>query len=165
MFDTLMHYGSVALAIYKALALVVIILSILGIAYVAVKSAGLRRTRRADIPPPDRILSNLQDTTNMRWRRIVERLGTEKEKDFKTAIIEADGLVDAALRAHGFPGETMGERMKAIPASQGVHMNDLWRAHKVRNEIAHDPHYVVSPREGHDIMKIYKKALEDLGAL
>lgn len=171
MFDTFLYYGSVVLAVYKALALVITIVALLGIWYVAVKSAEIRRVRRGDAsaePVKDttpRVLSQLKDTTITRWHKIIERLDKQEEKDFKTAIIEADGLVDAALRAQRFPGETMADRMRAIGPERAISTDELWRAHKVRNEIAHDPHYAVSPREGHDMMRIYKKVLEEMGAL
>lgn len=178
MFETLIYYGSVALAVYKALAIIVTVLSILGIAYVAVKSAEMRHVRQISPSRKEevenaqeqlvfqRALLELRDNTVKRWHQIVERLGSSPDKkDFKTAIIEADGLVDAALRAEGFSGETMADRLRAIPVGRLSDLDSLWKAHRVRNEIAHDPHYIVSPRAGHDMMKIYKKTLEELGAL
>src|SRR3989338_8016704 len=103
MFDAILYYGSVALAVYKAFAIILIFLSVLGIAYVAQKSAEMRRVKKT-VPVPEnilseRVLSEMRDTTITRWHQIVERLGNQPDiKDFKTAIIEADGLVDAALR-------------------------------------------------------------------
>lgn len=176
MFDTIVSYGSTALALYKALALIIILVSVAGIVFIGFRSVGLRRRyqekkMRAEVlPNNEQIVTNqtitaLQDMTTRRWRAVIERLGTEDQKDFKTAIIEADGLVDAALRAYEFPGESMGERMQAVTRERLPSINELWQAHKVRNAIAHDPHYSVSPREGHDIMRIYKKILEELGVL
>ncbi|TSC77861.1 MAG: hypothetical protein G01um101429_932 [Parcubacteria group bacterium Gr01-1014_29] len=164
------------LALYKAFAFIVTLVSVAGIIFVGFRSVDLRRRyqekkMRAEVLPDneqvvtEQALTALQDATTRRWRAVVERLGTEDQKDFKTAIIEADGLVDAALRAYEFPGESMGERMQAVTRERLPSINDLWQAHKVRNAIAHDPHYSVSPREGHDIMRIYKKILEELGIL
>lgn len=177
--ETFLHYGSVALAAYKAFAIVIIVLSIMGIMYVAKKSGEVqRKSREAAVHsenPEDVlgvarastfVLTQLKDSTIQHWHRMIEKLGNQQgEKDYKAAIIEADALVDAALRANGFPGETMGDRLRAIPVGRLSLMEDIWKAHRVRNEIAHDPQYVVSPREGHDMMRIYKKALEELGAL
>lgn len=176
MFDTIVSYGSTALALYKALALIVILVSVAGIVFVGFRSTDLRRRHqekkmRAEVlsdnkyAVTEQVLTALQDATTRRWCTLIERLGTEDQKDFKTAIIEADGLADAALRAYGFQGESMGERMQTVTRERLPSINDLWQAHKVRNAIAHDPHYSVSPREGHDIMRIYKKILEELGVL
>lgn len=176
MFDTIVSYSATALALYKALALIIILVSLAGIVFVGFRSVKLRRRyrekkMRAEVSPnneqvvTDQMITALRDATTRRWRMLIERLGTEAQKDFKTAIIEADGLVDAALRAYEFPGESMGERMQTVTRERLPSINDLWQAHKVRNAIAHDPHYNVSPREGHDIMRIYKKILEELGVL
>lgn len=177
MLDTLIHYASVAFAIYKIFAAVLIVASIAGILYVAKKSGEMRRVsqeeKRLREKPEDALratsslaFAQLKDNTIQRWQKIVEKLGNQQgEKDYKTALIEADALVDAALRVNQFPGETMGDRLRAIPVGNISSLDELWKAHRVRNEIAHDPHYVVSPREGHDMMKVYKKALEELDAL
>lgn len=177
------HYLSVALALYKAFAVIVILFSIAGMVYVIVKSGEARRRRPKDElvrantameedvfqTPHDlqntREFTALRDMTIARWRSMEEQLTTEERKDYKKAIIEADALVDAALRTHGFSGETMGERMREVTRDRLPSIEDLWQAHRVRNAIAHDPHYMVSLREGHDTMQIYKKVLEDLGAL
>jgi hypothetical protein len=180
MLDTLLYYGNIALAIYKALAVIVIVFSVAGFAYVVIKKSETRHIKSPQSLPDTNLLSirtgnvttpsaqqltTLKDTTITRWHQIVEQLGTEDQKNFKSAIIEADALADIALRAHGFEGDTMADRMQTVPRGQFTGMEDFWRAHKVRNAIAHDPHYIVSPREGHDIMRIYKKMLEELGAL
>ena len=179
MFDTLLHYASVTLTIYKVFAVVLIGTSVAGIIYVAKKSGEMRRKnmeaeahskKMEDVLDMGRasefILTQLKDTTIQQWHRIVEKVDSQQgEKDYKAALIEADALVDGALRANGFSGETMGDRLRAIPIGRLSSTDDIWKAHRVRNEIAHDPHYVVSPREGHDMMRIYKKALEELGAL
>lgn len=177
-FDTFIHYASVALTVYKIFAVVLTIASIAGIVYVAKKSGEMRRVRQeAKIlqeKPVDALhtassllaFKQLKDNTTQHWRQIVEKLNSQQgEKDYKAIIIEADALVDAALRVNQFPGATMGDRLRSIPAGKIASLEDLWKAHRIRNEIAHDPHYIVSPREGHDMMKVYKKVLEELDAL
>src|SRR3989338_1565809 len=176
--NTLFHYGSIALAAYKVFAVIITIASMAGIVYVAKKSGEMRRAsreaKRLREKPEDALravssslaFTQLKDNTIQHWQKIVEKLGNQQvEKDFKTALIEADALVDAALRAEGFPGDTMADRLRSIPVGRISSLDDLWKAHRVRNEVAHDPHYLVSPREGHDMMRIYKKVLEELGAL
>ena len=177
-FDIFIHYASIALAIYKAFAAVLIVASVLGIVYVVKKSREMHHIHKRAIEEKEKqidmedggissfALMQLKDNTIQHWQKIVEKLGNQQvEKDFKTALIEADALVDAALRAEGFPGDTMADRLRSIPVGRISSLDDLWKAHRVRNEVAHDPHYLVSPREGHDMMRIYKKVLEELGAL
>src|SRR3989344_9171707 len=117
MFDTLIHYASVAFTIYKIFAVVLIVASIAGIIYVAKKSGEMRRAsreaKRLREKPEDAlragssslVFTQLKDSTMQHWHNIVEKLGNQQgEKDYKTALIEADALVDAALRVNQFQG-------------------------------------------------------------
>lgn len=181
MFDSFSYYGSMALAVYKALALVVTIVAVLGIAYIAKKSSEIKKMKQDSVTlsatkglhvESDTIQTGkgnnkslIRENTIARLQSVIERLDKQEIKDFKSAIIEVDALVDVILRAEGFLGETMADRMRSIPQGRLSNREEFWKAHKVRNNIAHDPHYVVSSREGHDIMKIYKRILEELGML
>ena len=80
------------------------------------------------------------------------------------AIINADKLLDQALRERGLAGENMGERMKN--AKSLFSNNDrTWAAHKLRNRIAHENTAKLNPVVMHKAMSAYKAALKDVGAL
>ena len=64
----------------------------------------------------------------------------------------------------GVPGKTMGERLKKIP-SKFKDINGVWRAHKLRNALAHEPDFEVSYRQASNALVVYKQALKDLGAI
>lgn len=90
---------------------------------------------------------------------ITSDMGTQE-----LAIINADKLLDQALRERGISGETMGERMKS--AKTLFSNNDtIWTAHKLRNRIAHENTANPNPRVMHKAMSAYKAALKDIGAL
>lgn len=99
-----------------------------------------------------------------RWLAIESRLEQKDKSMNQVVILDADKLVDMALRERGFKGTTMGERMKAAQTVWS-NANHIWGAHKVRNRIAHESDIVVS----YDIAKrsliAYKQALKDLGAI
>ena len=80
------------------------------------------------------------------------------------AIINADKLLDQALRERGIAGETMGERMK-----NAKHLfsdnNAAWSAHKLRNRIAHEDTVKLNPIVTKKAMIAFKAALKDVGAL
>jgi transposase len=80
------------------------------------------------------------------------------------AVLNADKLVDLALRQCGVRGETMGERLKN-DASKFSDINGLWTAHKLRNRIAHESDVVVNYDEARHALGYFKKALKDLGAI
>ena len=90
---------------------------------------------------------------------ITSDLGTQE-----LAIINADKLLDQALRERGLPGETMGDRMKNAK-SLFSNNNNIWNAHKLRNRIAHENTAKLNPIVMHRAMSAYKAALKDVGAL
>ena len=67
-------------------------------------------------------------------------------------------------RIRGVDGETLGERLKNAKPFL-TNLDDVWRAHKLRNRIAHEPDAAVSKRNASESLKIFKRALTDLGAL
>jgi len=100
-----------------------------------------------------------------RWEEIQKHLNSNKEAEWKFAVIEADNLVDGVLKASGYPGDTMGERLKNIDKSQIVTLDGLWEAHKIRNRLAHDPNYFLRYGEAKRAVQLYEKTLKELNAL
>jgi len=98
-----------------------------------------------------------------RWLAITQGANTSPDS-WQFAIMNADKLLDTALKERGIAGTTMGERLK----NSGSHLRNIdgvWRAHKLRNRIAHDDSVAVTKRQANDALKIFKQALTDLGAL
>jgi len=97
-----------------------------------------------------------------KWLKIENSI-SEDESSLHLAVLNADKLLDAALKARGFRGETMGERMKN--ARNAFRNNDaVWGAHKLRNKIAHEE-ISVSPKLAKQALAAFKGALKDVGAL
>ena len=68
------------------------------------------------------------------WQRVEELMRMPGADSTKSAIFEADKLLDIALRQNGFRGETMGERLKSARdhvKNQSVYQG-MWDAHKMR---------------------------------
>lgn len=104
-----------------------------------------------------------QDKYRSRWLAITQNAGSTSES-WQFAIVSADKLVDSALRERAVPGDTMGERMKNGKAHI-PNIDSLWRAHKLRNKIAHEDNIQISKRQADEALKIFKRTLTDLGAL
>lgn len=83
---------------------------------------------------------------------------------FITSIINADKLLDQALTELGVPGSNLGERLKSS-AARFSNLNAVWGAHKLRNALVHEPDINVSYRQAVAALRVYKKALKDLGAI
>lgn len=101
----------------------------------------------------------------VRWAEISKHLASSNESEWKFAIIEADKLVDDALRAAGFGGETLGERLMNIQPGQIQTLGGLWEAHKVRNRLVHDTNYFLRYAEAKKVILLYEETLKELGAL
>lgn len=83
---------------------------------------------------------------------------------YSLTVISADKLLDKALMEFGFPGKTMGDRLKHA-GSKFTKPNSVWHAHKMRNAIAHEHGFSVSYAEAQHALAAFKQALKDLGAI
>ncbi len=97
-----------------------------------------------------------------KWSRIEKRLGLGQEAELKLAVIEADKFFDDILKRIGYFGKDMGERLKKINPGQMANINDIWSAHKIRNNIVHDVDYKLNSVDAERAIRAYKKALEEL---
>lgn len=100
----------------------------------------------------------------VRYLEIENQLDQNKPTTFYMTILNADKLVDQALKDRGIRGETMGERMRN--ASKLFNDRDcVWSAHKLRNVIAHESDATVNYKQARYALACFKKALKDLGAI
>jgi len=99
-----------------------------------------------------------------RWTQIQDLLKQGKEMNHKLAIIEADKLLDYALKALGFPGNTIAERLQFASYQRGD-LKHVWWAHKVRNMVVHDVKYELSAGETRKVVKAFEAALKSLHCL
>lgn len=99
-----------------------------------------------------------------RFLKIENRLNKNNPATFAMTIISGDKLLDKALMEAGVPGKTMGERLKKS-GDKFSDVNAVWRAHKLRNMIAHEDDMDLSFKQAAGALAIYKQALKDLGAI
>ncbi len=99
-----------------------------------------------------------------RWNIIEGYLKRQEEMSWKLAVMEADTLLDHALKSRGFGGQTMGERLK-LAAYKYPKIRDVWGAHLTRNKLAHEASYHLSFGQARNAISSFKRALEQLGIL
>lgn len=91
------------------------------------------------------------------WLEIESLAATHPEQ----AILKADKLLDYALSKLRYDG-SLGEKLKkAAPLFSDI--NALWKAHKLRNSIAHDVDAKTDPRSFNTAIRTFQHALLDLG--
>ena len=118
---------------------------------IAVKSAGLAGL-------PKRKMSK-------EWKAVLKKLEAGDESNLKLAVIEADRILDNILKKINYPGDNMGERLKHVTPAQIANIEAVWQAHKIRNNIVHDPDFRLTRADAENAVKIFQRALEDLMAL
>ena len=100
---------------------------------------------------------------DIRWRDIVAQSNSEKQNDWKHAILDADVMLDAAITARGYTGESLGERMKQVSRADVNSIDDAWEAHKIRNRIAHEgSEMALTHREARRAILLYERVLKEL---
>lgn len=96
------------------------------------------------------------------WATLLARVKTPE--GMILAVVDADKLLDEALKKHHFRGKTMGERL--VSAQRKISDNDaVWYAHKLRNRLVHEPNVRLKKREAQTALAGFKQGLHDLGAL
>jgi hypothetical protein len=97
-----------------------------------------------------------------RWREL-QKLCAD-HATWPLAIIDADKLLDEALKKSHFKGKTMGERL--VTAQRSLSDNDgVWYAHKLRNKLVHEQYDKLREKDVKDALIGFRQALKDLGAL
>jgi hypothetical protein len=104
------------------------------------------------------------DKYRVKWLAIEQSLVRDNAASYHLAILNADKLVDQAMRERGFRGDTMGERLKATRGHL-TNRDSIWFAHKLRNRIAHEPDVHISLGQTTKALSGFKRALKDLGAI
>lgn len=142
-----------------------------GIAYVIAQNSRVEPTKislKKKLPQftvPGAPLPTLSGTYAAEWQSIRERLESASDKDAALLVIEADSLFDRVMQHLRIPGETMGERLKYLSTPDFKSADDVWEAHRMRNQIAHG--------EGQEFLYVdalyaiekFEKGLQELGMI
>ncbi len=102
---------------------------------------------------------------NKKWQSVLDKLAKDDENSYKLAVIEADNIFDDILKRIGYQGEDMGERLKQLTPAQTANLDEVWQAHKLRNQIVHEPDSRLTHSQAQRAVEIYQRALEDLEAV
>lgn len=98
------------------------------------------------------------------WLAIESQLKRDETSSYHLTVLNADKLLDRALKERGYKGETMGERMRAAKATWS-NANAIWNAHKLRNQIAHEHDIRVTYDDARRALSGFKQGLKDIGAI
>ena len=99
-----------------------------------------------------------------RWLKIENGLDQDDPRSYNFSILEADKLLDRALNEMGVPGKSMGDKLKKL-GERMPNLQDVWHAHKLRNQIVHESDFSVSYNQARHALTIFRQALKNLGAI
>jgi hypothetical protein len=99
------------------------------------------------------------------WQRVQEHFYAGDDNSLKLAILEADKILDEALRLAGFRGESLGDRLKKLDESKLPNLQDVWEAHKLRNRLVHETDFKLNRNTAERALAIYEQSFKDLGLL
>lgn len=142
---------------------VLVILGLMALKIVSRSASQPRQKRRRATTQASLSTQQFRD----HWQRIEQTMATPGLEQTKSAIFEADKLLDSALRQSGFRGDTMGERLKNARQHFGNNAiyQGLWEAHKVRNALAHEVGFDVPKVIGQQHLSQFKAGLQYLKVL
>lgn len=96
------------------------------------------------------------------WEKIIKRLDSGLESEYKLSVIDADNLLFDCLQTMGFSGTIMEEKLEKVSSVILSNIADVKEIHQVRNKIIHDPDFKLSREDAKKILAIYEKSLSDL---
>ncbi len=138
---------------------------IIGIVYCV---EGLKRIRKKEAQIHDLKVEPAFDAVETgdtvmahRWENATRHVESDNPNDWKQGIIEADIILDDLLTKLGYKGESIGDKLKRVNPGDMKSLNEAWEAHKVRNQIAHEPGFALNQIEAKRVIGMYRKVFEE----
>jgi hypothetical protein len=100
-----------------------------------------------------------------RWHATMAKFALGTPEAAHVAIVEADALVDAALKNMQIEGEHLADRLSNLESDEITSMPRIWRAHRMRNDLVHTPGFVVTPQNAEHTMRDYEAFLKEIGVI
>lgn len=110
------------------------------------------------------MLGMSREEVTRRWQEVREASKQHGQMGMKMALVEADTLLDSALKSIMMPGDTLGERLK-MACYKYPKLKDVWWAHKLRNQLVHQHDFRLSERETRQALDEFEKAFKTLNIL
>jgi hypothetical protein len=130
------------------------------------KGDAILREERAKVYPENMpVVSTVEASKNPmleKWEKIVKLSESQNSSDWRLAVIEADIILDGLLQKLQLPGDTMGDKLKAVEKSDFTTIESAWEAHKFRNNIAHEgSDFLINEREIHRVISLYEAVFKE----
>jgi uncharacterized membrane protein len=146
--------------------IIISILLAIGVTYCIVRIRELRveyyARERAILDENKETAQAQGDIKNEKWQRVLEHLSSEKEGDWRLAILEADVMLEEMANIMGYQGDTLGEKLRGVEKSDFITIDNAWEAHRIRNRIAHQgSDFSLTEREAKRVIELYKSVFDE----
>lgn len=102
------------------------------------------------------------------WQKVEAEIGYGKPSNFRSAVLNADKILEFTLTKMYPRLTSTGERLKAAKdkfVGDYETYDGLWFSHKVRNELVHNVNFELPSSQVNDVIEKFKLGLQKLGAL
>ena len=142
--------------------ILVILLVYVQIRLVMVEHEGFHALEERHTPEAEAV----REGGNERWEHVVALASSDNHADWRRAILDADIMLGSILAERGYPGESVGEQLRLANPFQMTTLDAAWKAHKVRNDIAHQGEsYELTERDVRSTVDHYRRVFEEFGAI
>lgn len=145
------------------------VVSVFGIAYSLNKLTAINKIENAIFKPTPAMIAaashegESSTTKSVRWEKVIDLVNSDNQSDWRLAIIEAEVILEEGLKDRGYPGNSVGDMLKAVAPGDIVNIDAAWEAHKVRNRIAHSgSNFDLNGREAQRTIALYEAVLSEM---
>lgn len=137
------------------------------ITYTLIRTRELRQDERERIDQAiaDALYKKKQKekSADPRWHYVLSLVESLNPSDWRVAVIEADTMMEEFLRDKNFVGESLSELLKDAQGGGVQYVDDAWKAHLIRNQIAHEgSDFAFNQNEARRAIKMYENFFEEL---
>ncbi len=110
--------------------------------------------------------AHAHSSKNKRWEDAVAHIESDNPNDWRLAIIEADIMLEDLLNKLGYAGMTIGDKLKQASPQFFRTIEDAWKAHRTRNDIAHrGSDFVLTKRLAKETLEQYRRVFEEFSII
>lgn len=149
---------------YKISAYIFTVIGVGFTAFLLNKILKIRKKETADLYGASvNLVPEVSVPVNPIWQAIKDKIQSDNPADWQWAIIEADKILEEMVKRMGYPGANLGERLKAVEVSDFLTLNEAWEAHKVRNQIAHEPGFQMDRHKAALTISRFERVFNEFG--
>lgn len=167
-YTAFLNFLSATWEIFTAVSLGLSAVLVIGIIYAYIKYNQMGDLESINIETQERLWDELYggNNTNNRWEEVQRHITTDNPNDWKLAIIEADVMLEEMLESAGYAGSTIGDKLKSASPSNFKTLDDAWKAHRVRNNIAHGgADFVLTKKVAQETITQYRRVFQEFGVV